>query len=161
MLNVQRDKDSWRNGKVITELQVVVTASKKGSAWDAPTLGDVGSWESPGHHRTHGYLVLKALTSFKTSLAVQELKGCCWAGSKPSPLPGKEAGALELFIPQVPATRRCACAPRAPRRQPERVHTHACAVTHLAAGDSSLFGKGDGAGRDGGGARGRGRVCVC
>lgn len=65
-----------------------------------------------------------------------------------------------LFIPQVPATQRCACAPRAANKHPWLVHTRACAVTHLAAGDSSLFGKGDGAGKIMGGAEGGGAFTV-
>ena len=71
------------------------------------------------------------------------------SGSKSSPLPRKKAVAWSRgsYIPQVPATQRCACAPRAGNKHPELVHTRACAVTHLAAGDSSLFGKGDGAGK--------------
>lgn len=51
--------------------------------------------------------------------------------------------------------------PEAAIRHPELLHIRACAVPHLAAGDSSLFGKGDGVGdmmvREAGD---RGRVCV-
>lgn len=142
------------------QLEVVVTVSKEGSAWGTLAQGSVCSLRLLGNPGCKQCFVHKPLKEHEFS------PGTGATGSPPgstsSPRPGKEAGAWSRgsFIPQVPATRWCACAPRAANKHPELL-TLAHAQSPISPQATALhLARGMGLGRVCGGAEGRGRVCV-
>lgn len=114
VLKVQHD--DGRKEKQQLELEVAVTVSKERSAWG--TLAPEGVCSlgvSKGTTRREECFVSKSLKSFKLALLERSNRLTIW---QPTAWEGGGRMVKGLFIPQVPATQRCACAPGAANKHP-------------------------------------------